>query len=246
MFMNMVSSSDQQEFISALIGGSPREVFSREVFSRMHDANNSVLAGKLSVLPELLGPLFTADLQDRLTKCTSLEQMYPEVQQEHTCSTVAAAAEGFALVARRPGERNMSAACAVDVRMLAAVIDHPLTDEEWVSAVLLTEEEALPAHITRLLRHAATLQHSPELAAAGRLAPHAVLPRIIQRCPAAALLSSMTTGDIVAMPRAELPALWASLAAADVCTALIWFAATMDNRPGQWHPIVLEVCPPDK
>jgi hypothetical protein len=209
------------------------------LINMIDDAQDVVLAGKLLVLPELLGPLFTADLRDRLTECTSLEQMYPEVQQERTatCTTVAAAAEGFTLVARSPATTSMLAACAGDLRMLATEIDHPITDEEWVKAGLFGEAEPLPAHITRLLAHAATLQHSPELASADRLPPDAVLPHIIQRCPAAALLSSMTAGDILAMPRAELPALWVSLAAADVCMALIWRAATGTGWTGQGHPL---------
>jgi hypothetical protein len=233
------SDVPQQQDVDSTCSELPSDIELSWLIKRMHDAQQSVLAGKLGVLPELLGTLFTADLQVRLTECTSLEQMYPEVQQDHaaTCTPVGAAAEGFALVARRPGERNMSAACAMDVRMLAAVIDHPLTDEEWVSAALLTEEEPLRTHITRLLTHAATLQHSPELASADRLAPDAVLPRVIQSCPAAALLSSMTAGDILAMRRSELPALWASLAAADVCMALIWRAATGTGWNDQRHPL---------
>jgi hypothetical protein len=224
----------QQQDVDSASSEQPSDIDLSRLIKRMHDAKDSVLSGKLQVLPELLGPLFTADLQGRLSKCTSLEQMYPEIQQEHTatCTSVAAAAEGFALVARRPGVRNMSAACAVDVRMFAAVIDHPLTDEEWVKAGLFGEAEPLPAHITRLLTHAATLQHSPVLASAGRLVPDSMLPRVIQSCAAAGLLSSMTAGDILAMQRNELPALWASLTAADVCMQLMWRAGTAGH---QWN-----------
>jgi hypothetical protein len=232
------SDNIQQLDIASASSEQVLDVDCSKLIKRMDDAKDSVLAGKLQVLPELLGPLFTADLQGRLKNCKSLEQMFPEMQQEATshCTDVAAAAEGFALVGRRPGEQSMSAACAMEVRMLATVVDQPLTDSDcqsqWVDAVLLADEEPLPAHITRLLRHAATLQHSPELTSADRLATNAMLPRIIQRCPAAALLSSMTAGDILAMRRCDLPALWASLAAADVCTALMWRAATVGCH---WH-----------
>jgi hypothetical protein len=90
----------------------------------------------------------------------------------------------------------------------------------------------LPDHVMVMLQAAATLQQSSQLAEAKPLPYDALLLQLLPRLTTAPITYYLTSGDILSMPRNELPALWAAMAAADVCVGLLWLASSQPEDSG--------------
>jgi hypothetical protein len=181
----------------------------------MSDFKNS----RHSILPELLGPLYTPELQQRLQSCTTADDLFPVVSEQNQAKmTVADAAAAFVLPPRSSATEDANYALALELRILTGQVARQEEMEMlWDLQQQSNGTENLPATVKHLLAAAHVLQSSSELASAGSLPYNAELPEALQCSTTAQVAHYITTADILGMPRQDLPALVAALRAAEVC-----------------------------
>jgi hypothetical protein len=181
----------------------------------------SAISRRKEVLPELLGPLYTAELQHRLDSCKTVEQLFP-VRAQEAVPTVADAASMFVTTPRASADDPIQEASNTWERVLQGeVYGTEVIEASWLTGLQMDASAQLPGFVKHLLAAAAVLQGSSELAAAGSLPHNARLPPVLQRCATAQVAHYITAADILGMPRQDLPALVAALCAAEVCMGLI-------------------------
>jgi hypothetical protein len=220
---------------------------------------------KAMIMEELLGPLLTPALHSRLNSCRTLEDMYPTAPatpgSSHPSSELEAA-ELFCFPTTAGSGAAKRLAFMADLRLmygarLSAVgggdsrpspvvwkYEQPQMDSLYMEWMKEARPAALPDPIPAMLAAARVLQQSSALAAAGELPYNALLVSSLQRNLASHISHCITAGDIYSLPRNELPALWAALAAADACVTLMWSGArgklevASTQLPG--HPVWLQ------
>jgi hypothetical protein len=174
-----------------------------------------------SILLQLLGPLYTPELQQRLQSCTTVEDLFPVFAEKGQAEMSAAdAAAVFVLPPRSSATEDANHALEVESRILAGHVTGQAEIETlWVNKQEHKDPETLPATSKHLLKAAAVLQGSSELASAGSLPYDAELLKALQRSTTVQIAHSITAADILGMPRQDLPALLAALWAAEDCMA---------------------------
>jgi hypothetical protein len=172
------------------------------------------------VLPELLGPLYTAELQQCLASCKTPDQLFP-VRAQEMITAEADAASILVITPRASANEPIAEAHMAFGRVLQGELYQGYLEAAWLADLQLHASTQLPGFVKHLMAAAAKLQHSSELAAAGSLPHNARLPQVLQRCAAAQVAHYITTADVLSMPRTDLPALVAALCAAEVCLGFI-------------------------
>jgi hypothetical protein len=179
----------------------------------------SAVSRRKQVLPELLGPLYTPALQQRLQSCTTVDDLFPVTTEEGQAEmSVADAAAAFVLPPRSSATEDAYYALSLESRILTGQLaGQDEMETVWLAKQQLRDPRTLPSTFKHLLAAAAVLQGSSELASAGSLAHDAQLVKALQCSTTIHVAHNLTTADILAMPRQDVPALFAALWAAEDC-----------------------------